>query len=581
MIPGNRTAQPNAAKTLRLFVIQMQEWFRDHMERLGYQPKTFMYESEDGTGMPKIDFLYVEEPDAFFHDGDYVQRWNKVLTRIAAEGFPIWQQGVLTLVIAEMHVQDRDGRLRDGTTFVGGAGTNVSGVAMVTGETLARLSEAFLTDNRFYNGLVIPAIGPYPLVQDVSFAWFEGTTVSSTSSSAQGAVIHELGHGLGLWHEFRNDRNFNGDLMGNGLRGWRGSLFPQLYPGEDVHLSTASALALNYSRFFNATQLFTDHHNPQAFFKSATEAGVRRRGVQKNGWCGLGYRALDSGLNTSLLGGALLIRAGQVVADTPLDGGLVNGRIDTYDYTPGVEDEWSMLVTDRQGNRSVSTERITCAAGHNRAPQPQIEVVTSRVHTGDDVVLDAVRSTDPDGSWINLTVRWDLDGDGSFDTEATTDKTHTITYTEPGVYQVVAELTDEVGDSSVSAPIGIRVERREALVSISINPGNQQNSVNPRAEGDIWVAVLSGSGFDPLRIDVSSVRFGPGDAAVIGYETGDFNGDRAGDLALRFRIPETAIRCGHAEATLTGTTMEGQSFAGTDSIKTVRCTKKYTAASRH
>jgi hypothetical protein len=88
------------------------------------------------------------------------------------------------------------------------------------------------------------------------------------------------------------------------------------------------------------------------------------------------------------------------------------------------------------------------------------------------------------------------------------------------------------------------------------------------------VAVLADGIFDPLRIDVSSVEFGPGKAAAIGYETGDFNGDRASDLALRFRIPDSAIQCGQTEATLAGTTIEGLSFAATDSIKTVGCKKQ-------
>ena len=121
----------------------------------------------------EIHFVYVEQPDSYFH-GEYVERWSKVLNRLSAAGFPIWQEGTLTLVIAEMHVQEADGRLREASTFFGGAGTGVSGVAMVTGETLARLSESFLTDNRAYDDLVIPEIGPYPLVQNVSFAVVRG-----------------------------------------------------------------------------------------------------------------------------------------------------------------------------------------------------------------------------------------------------------------------------------------------------------------------------------------------------------------------------------------------------------------------
>ena len=98
--------------------------------------------------------------------------------------------------------------------------------------------------------------------------------------------------------------------------------------------------------------------------------------------------------------------------------------------------------------------------------------------------------------------------------------------------------------------------------------------MNPRANGGIWVAILSAGDFDPVQIDVSTVRFGPGDAAAIRYEVWDLNGDGASDVALRFKIPESGIRCGDTEATLTGKTIEGQSFAGTDVIRTVGCKKK-------
>ena len=565
LIPGNRTAQPGAEESLQRFVVRMQDWFRDHMERLGYKQKTFTYESGEDGSTPKIDFIYVEQPDSYFH-GEYLERWSKVLNRVSAAGFPLWQQGVLTLVIAEMHVQEPDGRLREGSIFFGGAGTSVSGVAMVTGETLARLSEPFLTDDRFYDGLVIPAVGPYPLVQDVSFAWFEGTTISSISSSAQGGVMHELGHGLNLWHDFRNDRNFNGNLMGNGLRGLRGSLFPQLYPADDVGLSTGSAVVLDNGRFFNAEQSFTDNFAPGIDILTSGTA------VPVNGLCEVSYSAFDA---DSMLGGALLIRAGQVVADTSLDVPMLAGTISTYDYTPGVRDDWNMLVIDRQGNRAVSLSvPMQCASGYNRAPQPHVEVRTTRVGIGQEVVLDASRSFDPDGGQSSLTVRWDLDGDGRFDTSPTTVKTLTTTYFEPGIYQVIAQLTDQIGDSSLSVPIGIRVERHEFPVRIDIKPNDEQNSMNPRANGGIWVAILSAGDFDPVQIDVSTVRFGPGDAAAIRYEVWDLNGDGASDVALRFKIPESEIRCGDTEATLTGKTIEGQSFAGTDVIRTVGCKKK-------
>jgi hypothetical protein len=37
------------------------------MERLGYTPKTFTYESEEDGSGPKIQIVYVEQPDSYFH----------------------------------------------------------------------------------------------------------------------------------------------------------------------------------------------------------------------------------------------------------------------------------------------------------------------------------------------------------------------------------------------------------------------------------------------------------------------------------------------------------------------------------
>ena len=71
---------------------------------------------------------------------------------------------------------------------------------------------------------------------------------------------------------------------------------------------------------------------------------------------------------------------------------------------------------------------------------------------GEEVLVDATESFDPDGSVANLSVRWDVDGDGTFDTSPTTLRMGATTYAVPGLYRVVAELTDEYGDASLSVP---------------------------------------------------------------------------------------------------------------------------------
>jgi hypothetical protein len=143
MIPSNRSPQPQAEAILQEYVLRMQNWSSDHMERLGYGEKTFKYETEADGITPLVNLAFVAGVDTDFH-GTYLERWSKILGGIASAGFPPWQNGELLLVVAETHVQLTDGSILEGSTFFGGAGTNYSGVGMVTGETLARSSEAFL-----------------------------------------------------------------------------------------------------------------------------------------------------------------------------------------------------------------------------------------------------------------------------------------------------------------------------------------------------------------------------------------------------------------------------------------------------
>jgi hypothetical protein len=64
--------------------------------------------------------------------------------------------------------------------------------------------------------------------------------------------------------------------------------------------------------------------------------------------------------------------------------------------------------------------------------------------------LDAALSSDPHVNSSNMTVKWDLNGDGIVDTAS---------YRNQGVNQIVARLMDERHHASKSIPIGIRVVR--------------------------------------------------------------------------------------------------------------------------
>ena len=110
-------------------------------------------------------------------------------------------------------------------------------------------------------------------------------------------------------------------------------------------------------------------------------------------------------------------------------------------------------------------------------------------------------------------------------------------------------------------------------VEIDIKPGELPNSVNPRNNGVVPVAILTTTTFDATTVNPMSVRFGPngaGEAHGQGHLE-DVDGDGDLDLVLHFRTQAAGIVCGATSASLTGQTFGGQSISGSDSVKTAGC----------
>lgn len=110
-------------------------------------------------------------------------------------------------------------------------------------------------------------------------------------------------------------------------------------------------------------------------------------------------------------------------------------------------------------------------------------------------------------------------------------------------------------------------------VRIDIKPDGVPNSINPRSNGVIPVAILTTADFDAAQVDPLTVRFGPGGASEA-HGKGhleDVDGDGDLDLVLHFSTPAAAIPCGSTEALLTGETYSGRPIEGRDSVRTVGC----------
>ena len=118
--------------------------------------------------------------------------------------------------------------------------------------------------------------------------------------------------------------------------------------------------------------------------------------------------------------------------------------------------------------------------------------------------------------------------------------------------------------------------------SIDIKPRRTINRVDPMNRGLISVAILGSETFDIADVDPSTLAFGPRGAMPAHRRGGHFrdvNADGMIDLVSHYRVDETGIAFGDAEACVTGELADGTPFEGCDVVLTTPvCGRGYEAA---
>jgi hypothetical protein len=155
-------------------------------------------------------------------------------------------------------------------------------------------------------------------------------------------------------------------------------------------------------------------------------------------------------------------------------------------------------------------------------------------------------------------------------------------YGQVGDYALVITTPTQVVqtqpvDTIITAPqINAPQETAASIpqINIEIKPGSRNRArLNPAAKGQIPVALLSSSIFDPLNVDTSSLTFGStgneSSLAKCQPDGKDANRDGRADLVCFFENDKAGFVAGDLEGTLRGKLNNGSSFEGRAILKVI------------
>ncbi len=126
-----------------------------------------------------------------------------------------------------------------------------------------------------------------------------------------------------------------------------------------------------------------------------------------------------------------------------------------------------MRVTDSAGEQASTTRSLTVT---NKAPRPSLVIAPNPARPGQTVNFDAQGSSDPDPGGSIVRYEWDLDGNGSYETDSGGDATVSRTYSTAGRRDIGLRVTDLDGTSaSTTVSLLINTPPVAAFTALGVN----------------------------------------------------------------------------------------------------------------
>jgi PKD repeat protein len=136
----------------------------------------------------------------------------------------------------------------------------------------------------------------------------------------------------------------------------------------------------------------------------------------------------------------------------------------TRSYTTEGTVNVGLRITDNSGATATTTSPITVK---NQAPTASFTATPNPANTNATVSFNAGASVDPDGTIAKY--EWDLDGNGTYETNTGTTKTTSRSYTTPGEITVGLRVTDNKAATGTTTKV-ITIQNQLPVASFTATP---------------------------------------------------------------------------------------------------------------
>lgn len=316
------------------------------------------------------------------------------------------------------------------------------------------------------------------------------------------------------------------------------------------------------------------HSGPGEYLKN-----VERAKINPDGSLGV-WEILTSEMNTTRINPSAVVVGNYIyVLGGPLNSSFANSVERTQinpDGTLGTWELMSPMISDRFDAATVVADDYIYALGGSTEVGNTNSVERAQINPDGSLSLWGFVSSMLEVRFAHAAIQHDenlyaLGGNGFAGSDLRT--TERATQPTPTPTPSPSPLPSPSPTPSPS-PFPSPTSTPTITVNIDIKPGSYPNSINPKSNGKIPVAILSTNSFNATtQINRTSLIFGrTGDEPSLAFcgKTGeDVNADGLLDLVCHFTTQLTGFQNGNALGKLKGKTVGGIPISGDDSVRLV------------